>query len=52
MESGRIEKIEFESTRHGTQCLIANFSVADGRIVAPSIGDTRKEEDFLYQFQI
>lgn len=47
MRPGCIEQIEFEYIRHGTQCLIANFSVAEGRIVAPSVGDTRKEGDFL-----
>jgi hypothetical protein len=46
MEPGRVEKIEFEYSRHGTQCLIANFSVADGMIVTPSIGETRTEADF------
>ena len=33
--------------RHDTLCLIANFMVATGRIIAPTIGPTRKEEDFL-----
>lgn len=43
---GLIERIEFEYLRHGTQCLIANFDVATGRIIAPSVGPTRTEEDF------
>jgi transposase len=30
----------------GTQTLIANFEVATGQLVAPSIGPTRTEEDF------
>jgi len=46
MKSGLIEKREFEYTRHGTQCLIANFEVALGKVIAPSIGPTRTEEDF------
>ena len=46
MKPGLIERIEFEYIRHGTQCLIANFDVATGEIVAPSIGPTRTEEDF------
>ena len=43
---GLIERREFEYIRHGTQCLIANFDVAKGRICAPSIGFTRTEADF------
>ena len=27
---------EYEYIRHGTRCLIANFEVATGRIIAPS----------------
>jgi transposase len=38
---------EHNYTRHGTLCLIANFEVATGKIIAPTIGHTRKEEDFL-----
>ncbi len=41
------ERIEFEYERHGTQCLIANFHVATGKIIAPTIGDTRTEADFV-----
>lgn len=33
--------------RHGTLCLIANFMVATGEIIAPTIGPTRTEQDFL-----
>ena len=43
---GLIERLEFEYVRHGTQCLFANFDVATGKVVAPSIGDTRTEVDF------
>ena len=46
MISGRVELREFEYIRHGTQALIANFEVATGRIITPSIGSTRTEEDF------
>jgi len=38
---------EHEYERHDTLCLIANFMVATGRIVTPTIGPTRKEKDFL-----
>jgi hypothetical protein len=46
-QAGRIERQEYEYIRHGTQCLIANFEVATGKQVAPSIGATRTEEDFV-----
>ena len=46
MKPGLIERQEFEYIRHGTQSLIANFEVATGTIVAPSIGPTRTELDF------
>lgn len=39
--------MEFEYKRHGTLCLIANFEVVTGRSIAPSIGGTRTEEDFV-----
>jgi hypothetical protein len=46
MKPGQVERREFEYTRRGTQCLIANFEVATGEVIAPSIGPTRTEEDF------
>jgi transposase len=46
MRPGQVERREFEYVRHGTHCLIANFDVVDGRIVAPSVGPTRTEADF------
>ncbi len=46
MKPGLIERREFEYLRHGTQSLIANFEVATGEIIAPSIGPTRTEADF------
>lgn len=46
MEMGKVEAIEFEYKRHGTQALIANLEVATGRVISPSIGDTRTEADF------
>lgn len=46
MESGKPEAVEFEYERHGTQALIANFEVATGKMLSPSIGDTRTEADF------
>lgn len=47
MGPGRVERREFEYTRHGTLTLIANFDVAQGHVVAPSMGPTRNEEDFV-----
>jgi transposase len=46
MKSGMVERQEHEYVRHGTQCLIANFKVATGEIVTPSIGASRRGEDF------
>ena len=47
MEPGKPEATEFEYIRHGTQALIANFEVATGQVVSPTVGDTRTEEDFV-----
>jgi len=46
MEPGKVERREFEYNRHGTQCLMANFEVATGEVIAPSVGFTRTEQDF------
>lgn len=46
MRPGQPERQEFEYVRHGTRCLFAGLEVATGRILAPSVGPTRKEEDF------
>ena len=46
MQSGQVERVEFEYVRHGTLSLIANFEVASGQVVAPSLGPTRTEADF------
>lgn len=43
---GLVERREFEYVRHGTQCLIANFEVATGQVIAPTVGPSRTEEDF------
>lgn len=47
MKVGQVHRREFEYTRHGTQCLIANFDVASGKIIAPTVSDTRTEQDFV-----
>jgi transposase len=46
MKPGLIERREYEYIRHGTLSLIANFEVASGQVIAPSLGPTRTEEDF------
>jgi putative transposase len=46
MRPGQVEKREFEYIRHGTLTLIANFDVATGQVLAPSLGPTRTELDF------
>lgn len=47
MKPGQIECVEFEYQRHGTQTLIANFEVATGQVMSPSVGETRTEQDFV-----
>jgi hypothetical protein len=47
MKPGLVERVEFEYIRHGTQTLIANCEVATGQVLAPSVGPTRTEEDFV-----
>jgi transposase len=46
LRPGQVERREFEYIRHGTQCLLANFDIATGQVVSPSIGVTRTEADF------
>jgi len=46
-QASKNERQEFEYIRHGTQCLTANFEVATGKQIAPSIGATRTEPDFV-----
>lgn len=46
LKIGQVCRQEYEYTRHGTLCLIANLDVSTGRIISPSIGQTRNEHDF------
>lgn len=46
MRPGWEERREFEYTRHGTQCLIGNFAVVSGEVIAPTVQATRTEADF------
>jgi transposase len=43
----QIARHEFEYVRHGTTTLIGNFHVVTGKMIAPTIGPTRTEEDFI-----
>ena len=47
----QIARHEFEYVRHGTTTLIGNFHVVTGKMVAPTIGPTRTEEDFVRHIQ-
>lgn len=46
MKAGYVARVEFEYIRYGTPTLMANWDIATGQIVAPSIGPTRTEDDF------
>ena len=46
LKEGQVCRQEYEYTRHGTLCLIANLDVSEGTIISPSIGKTRNEQDF------
>ena len=48
---GKVERREFEYIRHGTRAFIVSRDVVTGKIVAPSAGPTRTEEDFLAHVQ-
>lgn len=47
MKAGQPERIEYEYKRHGTLCLIGNWHVVTGQLLATTIGTTRTEEDFV-----
>ena len=51
IQVGKPEKHEVEYIRHGTQCLIANWDVVEGKCVQPTISDTRTEKDFQQHIQ-
>jgi transposase len=46
MQKGSVEKQEFEYHRHGTLCLLANWLVAEGKMLTPTISSTRMESDY------
>jgi hypothetical protein len=47
MTPGQAARREVEYIRHGTLCFIVSRDVATGQVVAPSVGPTRTEEDFV-----
>ncbi len=40
MEPGKLEAVEYEYERNGTQALNANFEVAFVQVISPTVGDT------------
>ncbi len=46
MRPGLVERREYEYRRHGTQCLIAAFDVATGKVIG-AIGPRRTEADYV-----
>jgi transposase len=48
---GRVQRREYEYQRHGTLCLTANLEVWCGWVIAPTLGPTRTEADFLAHVQ-
>ncbi len=47
MRPSQVECREFEYKRHGTLTLIGNFHVVTGQLLAPTLGPTRTEADFV-----
>lgn len=48
---GKVERREFEYIRHGTCTGILSRDVVTGQIIAPTLGPTRTEADFLAHIQ-
>ena len=47
MRIGKLKRIESEYIRNGTTCLIASRDIKTGELNAYTLGQTRKEDDFL-----
>jgi len=47
MGPGRVQRREHEYKRHGTLCLTANLEIWCGWVIAPTLGPTRTEADFV-----
>ncbi len=48
---GRVPRREYAYQRHGTLCLTADLEVWCGGVIAPTLGPTRTEADFLAHVQ-
>jgi transposase len=48
MQPRRPVRIEYEYQRHGTLCLFGNWDVVLGQMIAPTIRETRTDEDFAW----
>ncbi len=48
---GKVERREFEYIRHGTLAFILSRDVVTGEVIAPFVGPTRTEADFLAHVQ-
>ena len=46
MRAGSCRKHEYEYTRHGTLCLMANWDVVEGKVCSHTISETRDGVDF------
>ena len=51
MQPGHVLRREFEYIRHGTLSWFINFDVVTGKVIDPSWGPTRTEEDALAHIQ-
>lgn len=51
MAPGKVERREFEYIRHGTLSFILSRDVVTGAVLAPTVGPTRTEADFLAHLQ-
>ena len=51
MRVGKLKRVESEYIRNGTTCLIASRNIKTGKLNAYTLGQTRKEEDFLGHVQ-
>ncbi len=51
MVPGKVERREFEYIRHGTCTAILSRDVVTGQVLAPTLGPTRTEWDFLAHVQ-
>ena len=46
-KAGQVERREFNYIRHGTPVLTGNMHLATGKLITPTIADSRTEADFV-----